>query len=94
MHHGYYGRERVAPAQGGPKQRRAPWEHPRETLFSLCDTCHERAEKARAALYFEVGRIHPRYHWEVRRVLKEIQELIAREPAALEDISAVKSESE
>ncbi len=66
-----------------------PWEHPSDTLYSLCDTCHERAETARASIYLELGRIHPRHHFELRRMLKEVQELIDENPAAMREACAV-----
>ena len=76
VHHGYYGKT----AEG---ERRKPWEYPDESLYCLCDSCHEKAESARAGVYFQLAKIHPRFHWDVRRLLLEVQELLASDPGAL-----------
>lgn len=71
VHHGYYDRGRL------------PWEYPDGALYCLCDNCHERAEKARDAVYRRVGLIHPSHHWELFRLLKELGELLQQDPEAL-----------
>ena len=84
VHHGWY------PPKG---KERDPWQVPGAVLYCLCDSCHERAEVARQALYLEIGRIHPRYHWEVRSLLKRVQdEILSREQAMSEE--STKSHSE
>ncbi len=62
VHHGYY------------EADMAPWEYPVDALFTLCDVCHERAEKAKKEVVKSAGRIHPRYHWQVIELLREVRE--------------------
>ena len=83
VHHGYYARK-----------RRDPHEYPTKTLHSLCDKCHERAEAAKASLYYELAKIHPKHHWEVRRLLREVQKLIRRDGTLLEDAALITDTSE
>jgi hypothetical protein len=70
VHHGYYGKDRD------------PWEVPLDTMYCLCDRCHERAEVAKRSLYLEISRIHPRHHWELRRALQELQAELQKREAA------------
>ena len=72
VHHGYYERE-----------RHEPWRYDSMTLYALCDGCHERAEKARAAVYRKLGYIHPKHYWAVYHLLKDAEELLASDVEAL-----------
>lgn len=47
VHHGYYAR--------GVE----PWDYEDETLWCLCEECHELAENARLDVYLEIARINP-----------------------------------
>lgn len=47
VHHGYY-------AKGAD-----PWDYPEETLWCLCEACHEQAEDARLDVYLELARMNP-----------------------------------
>ena len=87
IHHGYYGK-------GDNGKRRDPWEYPDSTLWTLCDTCHEKAESARAAIYYEIAKIHPKHHWELRRFLHEVQALIEEDPSDLKNRNVVEPEDE
>ena len=49
IHHGYY--------QRGID----PWEYPDDTLYCLCDPCHENAGCLLADLHKQIARIHPKY---------------------------------
>ena len=66
VHHGYYGKT--------AGKLREPWEVPNDVLYCLCRLCHEKAEVARQALYLELGRIHPKEHWELGDLLKRFQQ--------------------
>lgn len=65
VHHGFYDRQTLE-----------PWEYPEESLFVLCDKCHEDAEAVRLTLYREIGCIHPRHHQAVRDLLKQVQQAV------------------
>lgn len=77
VHHGYYGKT--------DGELRSPWQVPEAVLWALCDRCHERAEVARQSLYLEIGRIHPQFHYHVRQLLQQVQEIIERNPEELRD---------
>ncbi len=76
VHHGYYGKD-----ENGVK--RPPEEHPDDTLWALCDYHHLQAEAARAGLYYQLAKIHPKHHWRIRQLLLDVQELIASEQEEL-----------
>jgi 5-methylcytosine-specific restriction endonuclease McrA len=61
IHHGYYGRNME------------PWSYPDESLFVLCDNCHEKAEEAKQAAYEALGHIHPADLWDTVDVLKKVR---------------------
>jgi len=65
VHHGAY--ERDLP----------PWEYPEESLFVLCDHCHERAENVRAGVYRALGFISPWHHKHALTLLRELQAALA-----------------
>lgn len=77
VHHGYYGKT--------DGKLREPWQIPSEVLWVLCSTCHDKAEVARQGLYLEIGRIHPKFHYQVRQLLQQVQEIIERNPDELRD---------
>lgn len=77
VHHGYYGKTNG--------KLRDPWQIPSEVLWVLCPSCHDKAEVARQALYLEIGRIHPKFHYQVRHLLLQVQEAIERNPEELRD---------
>ena len=85
IHHGYYSKN-----SNGTK--REPHEYPSDTLWTLCDSCHEKAEAARTAVYYELAKLHPRQHFHVRRLLQEVQQLVEENPGALAEASAIKEE--
>lgn len=47
VHHGYYDRAKE------------PWEYPTDTLWCLCEDCHESAEHERRFFYSLLARCHP-----------------------------------
>lgn len=67
VHHGYYHKDF------------APWDYHDDSLFCLCDHCHEKAEKARSSVYIELGRLHPKYHAQVYSLLQDVHQLIEQE---------------
>ena len=81
VHHGYYARE-----------RRDPWDYHESSLFVLCGSCHQKAERARAGIYYAVGTIHPRHHWNVRELLNQVKEAIAEDPRLLEGAQVLQDE--
>ena len=50
VHHGFYSRE-----------YENPWEYPSESLFTLCERCHEQAEVVKRQVYEALGHLHPKY---------------------------------
>lgn len=78
VHHGAYPRDRS----------REPWEVPLSWLHVLCDPCHERAETVRYLCQIELGKIPPRFHGDVLRILREIGELADSNPDALRNAQA------
>lgn len=50
VHHGFYSRE-----------LEHPWEYPKESLFTLCERCHEQAEVIKRQVYEALGHLHPKY---------------------------------
>lgn len=50
VHHGYY------------EFGLTPWEHPDNTLWTLCETCHGRAQEALRVLKRELGKTHPDFY--------------------------------
>lgn len=79
VHHGYY-----------PKNEKGkmadPWEAPDDVLYCLCKDSHEQAEVLRQAIYLELGRIHPKHHAHVLRLLRQVREVIAEDPELLEEM--------
>jgi hypothetical protein len=67
IHHGWY-------ARGCD-----PWAYDDDTLYCLCQPCHERAEAVKRDLYFEIGRIHPRDH---ESLLASVRAWVAAQLAA------------
>jgi len=47
VHHGYY------------EKGKEPWEYEDETLWCLCDECHETAHQSRAFVYSELAKYFP-----------------------------------
>jgi 5-methylcytosine-specific restriction endonuclease McrA len=70
VHHGYYERDAL------------PWEYPERALYVLCDSCHERAEAARAQVYRELGCIAPWHHKHALALLQELSRTLAEEGEA------------
>ena len=64
VHHGYYERGLM------------PWEYPDESLYCVCDDCHERAEKRKAEAYRELGLIAPWHQEHAVSLLRELQRLL------------------
>ncbi len=71
VHHGFYGKDVE------------PWEYESDTLYCLCDSCHERAETIRRTVYCELARIHPRLHEHVRDLLTQILDMVAEDETLL-----------
>lgn len=51
VHHGFYSRA-----------FENPWEYPSESLFTLCEKCHEQAEVLKRQVLEALGHLHPKYH--------------------------------
>lgn len=81
VHHGNYERERIA-----------PWEYDMATLYSLCDSCHERAEQSRASVYRLLGAIHPRHHLDVGQLLAQVEQLLEGDDTTLQGATATLDE--
>jgi 5-methylcytosine-specific restriction endonuclease McrA len=71
VHHGYYAKSYQ------------PWDYEEQTLYCLCDHCHERAETVREALYREVAKLHPKHHSHVCTLLRELQRLVEQDERLL-----------
>ncbi len=71
IHHGFYGKSVE------------PWEYEDNTLYCLCDDCHEKAETARRAVYAELARIHPKHHRDVQLLLRQVQSVVKEGEASL-----------
>ncbi len=56
VHHGYY-------------ERLDPWDYPDETLYCLCDKCHQEAQTQKLTVHKEIARIHPKNLRECYRVI-------------------------
>ncbi len=63
VHHGYYTRGKE------------PWEYGDDTLYCLCEHCHDETESLKHDLHIEVARLHPKY---LRELFLSIQEFKAR----------------
>lgn len=63
VHHGFYSRDYDN-----------PWEYPNESLFTLCESCHQQAEVIRAQVYQALGHLHPKYHHHTYYDLLEVIE--------------------
>lgn len=72
VHHGFYGKNAE------------PWEYENDTLYCLCDTCHEQAEIHRRTVYCQLGRVHPRHHASIAVLLEQVQRLVCQDVNALE----------
>lgn len=51
VHHGFYSRE-----------LENPWEYPIDSLYTLCEKCHEQAEVLKSQVLERLGHLHPKYH--------------------------------
>ena len=71
VHHGWYGRDVE------------PWEYESDTLYCLCDSCHEQAETDRRVVYCELARIPPRFHRHIRDLLVQMQSLIEEDESLM-----------
>lgn len=63
VHHGYYDRALERPE-----------DYPDESLFTLCERCHEQAEVVRQQVYEALGCLHPKYHHHIYYTLMELLE--------------------
>jgi hypothetical protein len=61
IHHGYY------------KYGIDPWDLPKDTLWCLCDQCHQEAQQNLAEIKLELGRISPEDYEDVLRSLWLLQ---------------------
>jgi len=60
VHHGCYIRDRP------------PWEHPDDTLWTLCEECHEVADEFRHDGRLMLGRIHPKAQGDLLCILNSL----------------------
>lgn len=58
VHHGYY------------EKGKEPWEYDDETLWCLCDRCHEDAHKGRNAVCSELAKYRPWEVWPIAEILR------------------------
>ena len=65
VHHGFYARGLE------------PWEYPDESLFTLCELCHEQAESLKQELSTLQGHIPPQYQHHVFYFMQELLEALA-----------------
>lgn len=57
VHHGYY------------EKGKEPWEYEDDTLWCLCDGCHENAHRGLDAVYLELAKYKPGEIWPIARTL-------------------------
>ena len=69
VHHGYYDRRR----------QKKPWEYSRDSLFVLCERCHEAAESLRLDVLEALGYIEPWYQHHICGFIEELAELLDNE---------------
>lgn len=65
IHHGYY-------AKG-----HEPWDYGEDTLYCLCEVCHEKAEVNKHDIHIEIARVHPR---DLRELLQNLFEWKSKHP--------------
>lgn len=82
IHHGWYGKQVK------------PWEYEDDSLYCLCDPCHEQAETARRAVYAELGRIHPKHHRDVQLLLQQVQAAVAEDDESLGQATVQRADPE
>ena len=66
VHHGFYA-----------KKYDNPWEYPKLSLFTLCEKCHEKAEKLRRDVYEQLGHLHPKFFHHIFHDLEEANEKLS-----------------
>ncbi len=57
VHHGYYARGYE------------PWDYEEDTLYCLCESCHQQAENLKHDLHLKIAKVHPEKHAELLRAI-------------------------
>lgn len=77
VHHGFY------------RRNCEPWDYPSESLWTLCEACHEEEQRFMDMIHEEIGRINPRHYWRFAKAISELRAATEGEYARLPKFKAV-----